>query len=286
MGVPYAEVIGDPVAHSKSPAIHKFWLARLGLAYDFRSNLVPPAQLAAYLETRRRDPSWCGCSVTLPHKVEAARHVDQLSNTARFVGAVNCVTRTGRAGKLAGHNTDVVGFIAPLLPWLDKPHQMRLAYVVGTGGAAAAVSVALDRQGFVIVSIGRDQSKALALRHRLQLFDDHLAVDLASIAGPGDNDWSGHADRLVLLVNATPLGMPGHPPLPVDPAFFPPDALVYDLVYTPSETPLLRAARERGLVAIGGLDMLIAQAAEAFELFFMAPAPREHDSELRELLGQ
>jgi len=284
MGVPYAEVIGDPVAHSKSPLIHKFWLGKLGLDYDYRATRVPAGQLAACLEVRRQDPQWCGCSLTLPHKLEAAQRVDQMSERARFVGAVNCIVRKGRAGALAGHNTDVAGFIAPLLPWLDKP-RMRLAYVVGTGGAAAAVSVALDRQGFVIVSIGRDRAKALALRHRLQLLDDHLAADLAPYARrPVEGDRGERTDQLVLLVNATPLGMSGYPPLPFDLEYFPPDALVYDLVYNPPETPLLKAARERGMVTMGGLDMLVPQAAEAFELLFGTAAPRQHDSELRELL--
>jgi shikimate dehydrogenase len=284
MGVPYAEVIGDPIAHSKSPLIHKFWLEKLGLDYDYRARHVPAGRLAGYLEERRGDPDWCGCSVTLPHKIEAARRIGELTATARFVGAVNCITRKSLRGDLAGHNTDVAGFIAPLLPWLGETHEMRLAYVVGTGGAAAAASAALDRQGFVIVSIGRDRSKSLALRRRLQLFDDDLAVDLPSYARPGAHAAGNRAGMLALLANATPLGMTGYPALPVGLEFLPADALVYDLVYDPPLTPLLEAARKRGLATIGGLDMLIAQAAEAFELFFMASAPREHDGELRQRL--
>jgi shikimate dehydrogenase len=284
MGIPYAEVIGDPVAHSRSPAIHQFWLGKLGLDYDFRATRVAAGQLPAFLAARRDDPDWCGCSVTLPHKIAVAEQLDELSGIARFVGAVNCVTRRGRVPVLAGHNSDVAGFLAPLLPWLGKEHKMRLARVVGTGGAAAAVSVALDREGFTILSIGRDWRKALALRRRLQLFDDHLALDLARYAPPGETEPHERSDILDLVVNATPLGMTGYPALPFDLAGMPGGTIVYDLVYEPLETPLLKAARERGLVTIDGLSMLIAQAAEAFELFFAQPAPRAHDDELRELL--
>jgi shikimate dehydrogenase len=284
MGVPYAEVIGDPIGHSKSPAIHEFWLRKLGLDYDFRATRVAAGQLPAFLAARRNDPDWCGCSITLPHKIIVAEQLDDLSGIARFVGAVNCITRQGRVPILVGHNTDVAGFLAPLLPWLGKEHEMRLAHVVGTGGAAAAASAALHREGFTILSIGRDRRKALELRQRLQLFDDHLALDLAPYAHRGETYWGDRVDVLDLIVNATPLGMTGYPPLPFELDSLPESAIVYDLVYDPLETPLLKAARERALVTIDGLGMLIAQAAEAFEMFFAEPAPRAHDDELRELL--
>jgi shikimate dehydrogenase len=288
MGMPYAEVIGDPVGHSKSPLIQKFWLEELGLDYDFRRAKISKRDLPDFLEQRRGDPDWRGCNVTIPNKIAVIDLLDDLSAAARAAGAVNCVTRAMRAGarepRLVGHNTDVAGFIAPLRPRLEKVHKMRLAYVLGTGGAAAAVSVALSREGFVIVSIGRDLAKAVALRHRLHLFDDHLIGDLASCALPGQRDWGDRTDMLILVVNATPLGMTGYPRLAFDLDFLPRDAIVYDLVYAPLETPLLRAARAGGLATVGGLDMLVAQAAEAFELFFTAPAPRQRDDALFALL--
>jgi shikimate dehydrogenase len=281
MGVPYAEVIGDPVAHSKSPAIHKFWLAKLGLPWDFRHTQVVPERLAAFLESRRRDPQWCGCSVTLPHKRAAMALIDSSANPGPTLGAVNCIVRD-QDGHLTGHNTDWRGFLEPLQPWLElnKLHQM--ARVIGTGGAALAVSYALDRSNFTIVSVARHAGKALALRKRLELFDDDLVTDLAGLSA--ESEWGERRDVLDLLVNATPLGMSGFPPLPVSVRSQPHGAIVYDLVYHPIETGLLREAREAGMTTIDGLAMLIGQAAIAFELFFAEPAPREHDGELRELL--
>ena len=285
MGVPYAEVIGDPIGHSRSPQIHKFWLDKLGLDYDFRRTQVAPEAIGAFLAERRADRSWCGCSVTAPNKAAIVAHIDELAGVARWVEAVNCVTRVGAAEpRLVGSNTDVAGFLEPLGPWLEAEHELRLAYVIGTGAAAAAISCALDRAGFTIVSIGRDCGKALALRRRLGLLDDDLVDELWRYSGEREVDWGDRANVLDLVVNATPAGMAGVPPLAFNLALMAPGALVYDLVYDPLETPLLRSARERGLTVIDGLAMLVAQAAEAFELFFAARAPREHDSELRELL--
>ena len=281
MGIPYAEVIGDPVAHSKSPIIHKFWLAKLGLAWDFRSTRVAPGELQSFLESRRRDPQWCGCSVTIPHKQAVARLIDGSAVPAMGLGAVNCIVRD-RSGRLIGHNTDWRGFLEPLRPWLELERPHRMARVIGTGGAALAVCYALDRSGFTIVNVARDRGKALALRKRLDLFDDDLVTDLSGL--DADIEWGERADVLDLLVNATPLGMAGFPPLPISIPRQPPGTVVYDLVYHPLETELLRAATMAGLPAIDGLAMLIGQAAIAFELFFGEVAPREHDNELRELL--
>jgi shikimate dehydrogenase len=281
MAVPYAEVIGDPIGHSKSPAIHRFWLEKLSLGYDFRATPVSPDQMGDYLSRRRHDPQWCGCSVTFPLKQGILPLLDRSAGPTAMLGAANCVTRDGNA-RLTGHNTDWLGFLEPLQPWLDLDRTYRMAQVIGAGGAAAAVSYALDRCGFTIVSISRDPQKALALRRRLELFDDDLVAGFSALEGSAE--WGGREEVLDLLVNATPLGMKGFPHLPVSLAILPPAAIVYDLVYHPLETALLRAAREAGMVAIDGLSMLIGQAAEAFELFFAQPAPRGHDAELRELL--
>jgi shikimate dehydrogenase len=285
MGIPYAEVIGDPIAHSKSPLIHKFWLEKLGLDYDYRRTLVAPGQLQDFLERRRADPDWCGCNVTMPHKRAVLDLLDEVQPAARRIGAVNCIVREGRGQpRLLGTNSDWSGFLEPLKPWLERDHQMRLAYVVGTGGAAAAVSYALVNSDFTLVTVGRDPAKQLALRYRLDLRDDDLCTDLAWLADTGPGDWGDRTDVLDLLVNATPLGMRGFPPLQIDLRGRPDGSLVYDLVYDPLDTLLLRDARERGMQTIDGLAMLISQAARAFELFFVEEAPREHDAELRELL--
>src|SRR5438067_4302726 len=272
MGIPYAEVIGDPVAHSKSPRIHKFWLRQLGLDYDYRATQVAPSELAGFVDKRRADPEWCGCNVTLPHKQAAAALVAELVPPAGSLGAVNCITRTGaRDPALVGANTDVAGFMEPLRPWLAGVPTYRFGHVFGTGGAALAASHALDRAGVTVVNYGRSRDKAIGLRRRLELWDDHLACDMNAL-GTGVWEEPANGDRLDILVNATPLGMTGYPPLPVDLDTCPPGTIVYDLVYAPIETPLLRAARARSLPTIGGLAMLVGQAAAAFELFFAQAA--------------
>jgi shikimate dehydrogenase len=287
MAVPYAEVIGDPISHSKSPLIHKFWLEKLGLDHDYRATRVGPADLARFLETRKRDPDWCGCNVTLPHKQTAADLVAELVPPANAVRAVNCITRKGAAKPaLIGRNTDIAGFLEPLQPWLAGRATYRFGHVIGTGGAALAASYALDRAGVTVVNYGRSRDKALLVGRRLALWDDHLACDMQALDGAGAWEEPGSDERLDILVNATPLGMTGYPPLPVNLDGFPPGTLVYDLVYAPLETPLLRAARARSMPTIGGIAMLIGQAAAAFELFFMQAAPRQHDEELLGLLSR
>jgi shikimate dehydrogenase len=281
MTVPYAEVIGDPVAHSKSPLIHNFWLEKLGLPWDFRRTPVTADQLGAFLESRRQDPQWYGCSVTLPHKQTVLTLLDGSADPVTLLGAANCIVRD-RAGQLIGHNTDWLGFLEPLQPWLELDRRHQMARVIGTGGAAVAVSYALNHSRFTIVNVARDADKALALRKRLELFDDDLITDLSRLGNEGE--WGDRANVLDLLVNATPLGMAGFPPLPLSIHSQPRRSIVYDLVYHPLETELLRTAREAGMVTIDGLAMLIGQAAIAFELFFSEPAPREHDAELREVL--
>jgi shikimate dehydrogenase len=282
MGVPYAEVIGDPVAHSKSPLIHKFWLGKLGGAGDYRATRVAPEGLAKFLESRREDPAWLGCNVTLPHKQAVAGLVDRIDPAARKIGAINTVVR-GDSGELVGHNTDGAGFLEPLRPWLGQPHLFRMARILGAGGAARAVAHALREEGFTLVILARDVAKAEALRARFDPAHSY-AGDLAEFAQPTDFAFDDRAGLLDLVVNASPLGMAGQPPLVLDFSHVPPGAIVYDLVYSPVETPLLAEGRARGLPTVNGLQMLVGQAATAFELFFRRPAPREHDAELMEAL--
>jgi shikimate dehydrogenase len=285
MGVPYAEVIGDPVAQSKSPAIHKFWLGKLGLDYEYRSLCVTPEALGSYFESRRRDPLWCGTNVTIPHKKAALALVQDTTDPACAIGAVNVVTRTGREPMLVGHNTDAPGFIDTLAGWPGLEARTRIASVIGTGGAAAAVGWALRKLGFLIMAYSRDTARAEAFLRRFGENDRDFAQRLEILATENP-DPHENPDCAEMLINASPLGMRGFPPLDVSLKSLPTDTLVCDLVYDPVETLLLRAARERGHPVINGIDMLIAQAARAFLLFYAEPAPRQHDEELRGLLSQ
>jgi shikimate dehydrogenase len=268
---PYAEVIGDPIAHSKSPAIHNFWLEALGIEAGYRAMLV--TDLSAYFRARRTDPDWRGCNVTAPHKQAVIPFLDEASP----IGAVNCVIREG--DRLIGLNTDVDGVRealagAPLCSPAQagaqtEPESWAPAFagervgldrvvLIGSGGAAKAARAALADKG-EIICITREN------------IDD---VDLMAGAA--------------LIVNATPLGMAHAAPMPeallAALSSAAPGAMVLDMVYQPLDTAFLQAARAAGLRTVDGLAMLIGQARRAFRLFFGAEPPAEHDAELRHLL--
>jgi shikimate dehydrogenase len=266
----WAEVIGDPIAHSKSPLIHGFWIEKLGLEADYRACHIRPDALAGYFADRKDDPSWRGCNITIPHKVAALDHVADPGGVRASIGAINTVFRD-EENRLVGTNTDAGGFYLPI-SGVDLAGQSVI--VIGAGGAARAILFALARADVGDVTlVARNALKALplltqmGLKGRVQPFDARLP-------------------SAALLVNTSPLGMTGHEPLDLDLSPLPDDAIVYDIVYSPLETGLLRAARERDLATIDGLDMLIGQAALAFELFFGVQPPEGCDEELRERLLQ
>ena len=276
--MPYAEVIGDPVAHSKSPLIHRHWLGLAGITADYRASHVRAEGLHGFFEQRRRDPLWRGCNVTLPHKQAVIPLLDRLDPDAQRIGAVNTIRP--EAGQLVGYNTDYAGFLEPLQPLLHENHLFRMARILGAGGAAKAIALALHDQGFTIVVAARNLEQARRLRESFEP-DDRLAVPLDHFAAPTDFPWDDRVGMLDLVVNTTSLGMTGQPPLRLDFTHVPPNSVVYDIVYAPLETPLLAEARARGLRTIDGLHMLIGQAAAAFALFYGVPAPRGEDAALR-----
>ena len=285
MGIPYAEVIGDPIAHSKSPAIHKFWLNKQGMDGDYRAVRVRASELADYFAARRGDPLWRGANITIPHKRAAMPLLDGLTHPSDAIDAVNAVTRIGgNEPKLIGHNTDAHGFLDTLSGWNGPDRLHRLARVIGTGGGAAAVAWALREIGFSTFIYSRSEERAEAFLRRLGDTDMDFVQRLEWLTNPSPHAAVADPDSGDIFVNASPLGMRGFPPLEIDIDKYPPATIFYDLVYDPPETPLIRAARERGYPVISGLEMLIAQAARAFYLFFTVHAPREHDDELRELL--
>ena len=281
----YAEVIGDPIVQSKSPAIHNYWLEKLGLDAEYRASRLRPAELADYLAVRREDPAWLGCNVTMPLKLAIAPLLDRLEIGAELVGAVNSVS-LGRGGRLLGGNTDVAGFLEPLREELARPHLFRMARVLGTGGAARAIVGGLAENGFTIVLAGRDPAKARALLDAIDPDGEHHVTTLDHFADPTDFPFDDRAGCLDLIVNASPLGMAGRPPLAFDFSHAPPGSIAYDIVTHPLDTAFLQAARVAGLRTIDGLAMLIGQAAAAFTKFFGQPPPRdEGDAELRVLLA-
>lgn len=266
---PFAEVIGDPIGHSKSPLIHRFWAGELGLDLTYRAVQVPSEDLEAYVRRRRSEPSWRGCNVTLPHKIAILDHVADPDEVGSRIGAANTVFRT-EADTLACTNTDAAGFWSPVAgrDWTNVP-----VTVIGAGGAARAVLFALSRIDIGPVTLlNRTPPKGAALLAAFGLKGQALPLDAA-------------VPPCMLLVNASSLGMAGQPSLDIDLSRLPSDALVYDAVYAPLETNLLRTARARGLGTVNGLQMLVGQAAIAFELFFGQAPPRYRDHELMEELA-
>ncbi|MBV8973351.1 MAG: shikimate dehydrogenase [Sphingomonadaceae bacterium] len=277
-----AGVIGWPVAHSKSPLIHRFWLGKLGLDGDYGRFPVAPERLGEAIRALSA-LSLAGVNVTVPHKVAVMAHLDRVAPEAQRIGAVNTVVV--EHGGTVGYNTDGRGFLEPIAA-VVAGEAPGTAVIIGAGGAARAVVDALWHAGYTIVIANRDRERAR------QVADAVAGVRSVEIATPSlaqlDTMILGGSAmqpvRWSLLVNASSLGMTGGAPFTPNLAGVGPSVIIYDLVYAPLETPLLAAARARRLRTIDGLAMLIGQAAAAFELFFGAPAPREHDAELRALL--
>ena len=248
-------VVGWPIAHSRSPLIHNYWLKHYGIAGEYRREAVPPQEFAAFLGSLAAR-GYVGANVTVPHK-EAALALSQPDDRAKGVGAANTLWRDGAV--LRSTNTDVEGFLdnldANALQW-DRG--LKSAVVLGAGGAAHAVVYGLIGRGVGrVIVINRTRSRAQTLRER---FGSRVQV-----AEWGDETVLTDAG---LLVNATTLGMAGQPDLPIDVAQLPGHAVVADLVYVPLLTALLRAARERGLRTADGLGMLLHQAVRGFALWF------------------
>ncbi|WP_344695797.1 shikimate dehydrogenase [Sphingomonas rosea] len=269
--MPYAEVIGDPVGHSKSPLIHNFWLAKLGITGVYRTCHVAPEELQAYLEHRREDPVWTGCNLTIPHKIAALALVDEIDQSAADIGAANCIVP--KNGKLVAFNTDGSGVDAAI------PGVHNSVCIIGAGGAARAAIPTLDVMcALDIRVVARDPIKA---RHALSSLPYDLAFYPFAEAAEAMRNVDG-------IINASPLGMTGQWPMPDNILAaletVAPDAYVFDMVYSPLKTGLLQKAEAIGLTAVDGLIMLVGQAGGAFKLFFGEPAPREHDAELRGLL--
>jgi len=256
-----AGIMGWPIAHSRSPALHKFWLDVHGIDGIYVPMPVRPEHLAQAL---RALPAlgFRGCNLTIPHKQMALSVVDRVDPLARRIGAMNTVV-VAPDGGLEGSNTDVYGFRESLRESaLDWQPATGPAVVLGAGGAARAVVAALIDAGVAEIRlVNRTRARA-----------ERLAEDLA--AGPTRMSicsWEARASALRsagLLVNTTSLGMVGEPGLEIDLAELPQPAVVVDIVYVPLETGLLAAARQRGNRTVDGLGMLLHQGRPGFEAWF------------------
>ncbi len=252
-----AGVIGWPIAHSRSPRLHGFWLRQ----HDIDGAYLPLAIAPEKLESAvlgLRDAGFRGLNVTIPHKETVMALCDRVDETAQRIGAVNTLVFEGET--ILGSNSDAFGFIENLKAGAVG-HDLTAApgLLLGAGGAARAVAVALLDAGLpelLICNRSPERAEALAAT---------LGTRVKGLP------WSARAEALSdlgLLVNSTSLGMSGHPPLDLPLDRLPASALVTDLVYTPLETPLLAAAKTRGCRVVDGLGMLLHQARPGFRAWF------------------
>ena len=253
-----AGIMGWPVAHSRSPMLHNFWLEKYGLPGAYVQLPVVPGQLAPALSGLVA-LGFRGCNLTLPHKVDALKLVHALDPLARRMGAINTIV-VQDDGSLKGFNNDGFGYIQSLL---DAKSDWRAdagpVTVLGAGGASRAVVLSLAERG----------AKEIRLLNRTQAKAQALADEFG---GPIEVlPWEARHEALegvALLVNTTSQGMHGNAPLQLDLDKLPLQALVSDVIYVPLETPLLAAARLRGNPTVNGLGMLLNQARPAFHAWF------------------
>lgn len=252
----HAFVCGHPIAHSRSPGIHNYWLRTYGIAGSYRAIDVAPADFAHFLATLEAN-GLAGGNVTIPHKEMAFDRVSRRDEAATLIGAVNTVWIEN--GVLCGANTDAHGFAANLDDYAPQWRNAGAAVVLGAGGAARAVIHALQKAGISDIRIvNRTLARATELADRFG----------AGVCAHQSNSLPELLPDTDLLINTTALGMEGNEGLPADPARLPDHAIVHDIVYVPLQTPLLAAAAARGLRTVDGLGMLLHQAAPAFERWF------------------
>lgn len=253
-----AGVMGWPVAHSRSPAIHNHWIRQYGLNGSYVLLPVQPERIGDAVRGLRA-LGFAGCNLTIPHKVAAMPLMDRVDPLAARIGAINTIV-VEADGTLVGYNNDAYGYIQSLL---DAQPDWRAdagpITVLGAGGAARAILVALAERGAKEIRLcNRSLDKAQALAAE-------FGAPIKAVP------WEQRADALdgcALLVNTTSLGMKGQEPLELSLEKLPSHALVSDIIYVPLETPLLAAARQRGNPTVNGLGMLLNQARPAFERWF------------------
>jgi shikimate dehydrogenase len=251
-------VVGWPVAHSRSPVIHRYWLKLYGLDGAYELEAVPPDEIGSFLRSLR-ERGYAGANVTLPHKEAALAAADRPDEAATVIGAANTLWLDD-GGLLHASNTDAYGFMTHLSAEApDWNNGGRPVMVLGAGGAARAILHGLLEAGaakILLANRTEGRAKALAEGFGSQVQVVPWEERNRALAGCG------------LLVNATSLGMTGKPPLDIDLSALPADATVADIVYSPLETSLLAAAKARGNRIVDGLGMLLYQAVPGFERWF------------------
>ena len=262
-----AGVVGWPVHHSVSPVLHNYWLKKLSIHGAYTMFAVHPDE-AKYAFQSLKHTSISGLNVTIPLKGLAYEAADEISSDARKLGVCNVLYK--KHGKLIGHNTDTEGFAGPLLAQIGHKFILNNAVtIIGAGGAARAVLGSL-------LALGAPEIRLL---NRTDARAKKLVANV-NIPSLYACEWENRQQAVAgcgLLINASSAGMAGYDALDIDLHGLADNAWVYDLVYTPLITPLMKKAQMRGLNTIGGLDMLIAQARPSFKLFYGRDAPEDGD---------
>ena len=265
-------VIGWPIAHSRSPLIHNYWLKKYGIDAIYEKKAVEPKNVAQFI-ANLAGSEFIGCNVTIPHKEAAFQAIAKADEIASRLGAVNTVYLEN--GVVCGTNTDGEGFIASLRHSHPKfSLRDKTATVIGAGGAAKAIIGALLDEGVAKIGIINRTRERI---HDLQV---QFGSVIYEISGTTSNDA---LESCGLLVNTTSQGMEGQPLLEMEIQSLNPEALVADIVYTPLETAFLAKARQQGNPVLGGLGMLLHQAVRGFELWFGVKP--EVTTELYELIA-
>ena len=262
-------IIGFPIGHSISPVFQQAALDHLGLDATYQAWEVKPENIGAFVDGLR-SPDMLGINVTVPHKEAVIPFLDEVDDWSTAAGAVNTIVNHG--GRLTGHNTDGPGFLRALREAGSFSPQGKNVLVLGAGGAARGVTLALIREGVGRLTIAnRTLDRALQLSRMAR--DNGLDAQAISLAEEGLATAAASAN---LIVNCTTVGMshgPDETGTPLAPALIPAAALVYDLVYNPLETPLLRDAARAGAGTLGGIYMLVYQGADSFKMWTGQDAP-------------
>jgi shikimate dehydrogenase len=250
-------VVGWPVSHSRSPLIHGYWLERYGIAGSYTRVPVKPEEAAAFLSDLKAQ-GYVGCNVTIPHKEAAFAVAEATLPAARAAGAAN--TLWYEDGRLLADNTDGAGFVSNIRSAVPTfPFEGAVVAMLGAGGAARGIVHALLEAGVAEIRVlNRTRARADALA---EAFGRRIAPSAWS-------ERNARSRGVALLVNTTPLGMDGADALDLDVGAIDSDCVVADIVYVPLETPLVAAARRRGLATVDGLGMLLHQAVPGFERWF------------------
>lgn len=263
-------LFGYPVKHTASPAFQNAAFEALGLDWVYLPFEVKPERLGSAVKAIRA-LGMPGVNITIPHKEMVIDHIDDITHDAEAIGAVNTIQNTD--GILMGHNTDGKGFMRSLAEVEPSGVKGKTIFLMGSGGAGRAIAVQSAIEGAASICLcDKDEPRASALVRQIQIRFKYTPVKQIPFDDKEIADAAGKAD---IFIDATPLGMHPNDPMSINPEWLTPGTLVADLVYNPSETPLLKAVKKRGCRTMNGLGMLLHQGTLSFEIWTGMKAPIE-----------